>query len=155
VTLSDARHERHATAVLAFEQQRNQAQLQAALVRWQQGDVAGCESRLRNLVQRRPEFCDARVHLAELAWSCENAVEAEAEYRAALALAPQRADLHHALGLVLESTGRWPEAQTHLAQAAALEPQNELYRGAIGPAVQAAPTALSAPAGSAAGVASR
>jgi Tfp pilus assembly protein PilF len=131
-TLSDARQARHAMAVQAFEQQRDEAQLKAALDRWQQGDIAGCESRLRNLVQRRPEYCDPHVHLAELAWSHDNADEAISEFRAALALVPQRADVHHALGLILEATGQLAEAQHHLTQAATLDPTSDLYRAAAG-----------------------
>jgi Tfp pilus assembly protein PilF len=146
-SLAEARQERHAKAVQAFEQTREQAQLTSALDRWQQGDVAGCESRLRNLVQSRPQFCEAHVHLAELAWSFENADEAIAEYQAAIALAPQRAELHHALGLVLEATGRQAEAQQHLAQAAALDPQSELFRAAGSSTVVSAASAPIATAG--------
>jgi Tfp pilus assembly protein PilF len=125
---SAADRQREQAAVQAFEQRRDEAQLQAALDRWQQGDLAGCELRLRSLLARRPDYCDAHLQLAELAWSCQNAVEAEAEYRAALSLAPERADLHHALGLVLEATGRGQEARHHLAQACALDPHSDLYR---------------------------
>jgi Tfp pilus assembly protein PilF len=130
-SVTEVRNERHAHAVQAFEQQRDEAQLKAALDRWQHGDVAGCESRLRSLVQRKPQYCEAHVHLAELAWSYDNADEAIAEYRAALALAPQRADIHHALGLVLEAVGHSAEAQQHLSQAATLDSNSELYREAV------------------------
>jgi Tfp pilus assembly protein PilF len=129
-TLSQTRQERHREAVQAFEQQRDQTQLETALARWQQGDLGGCEARLRSLVARRPDFCDAHLQLAELAWSCENAEEAEAEYRAALQLAPDRADVHHALGLLLQATGRPDEAQQLLARAHDLEPENELFQSA-------------------------
>jgi Tfp pilus assembly protein PilF len=126
--VSEKRKERHDTAVEDFEQQRDRAQLQAALDRWQQGDIAGCEARLRSLLARRPDFAEAHGHLAELAWSFENAAEAETEYRAALQLAPQRAEWHHALALVLEGSGRADEARAHLEQARRLEPDNEIYR---------------------------
>jgi Tfp pilus assembly protein PilF len=130
--VAEVRQVRQAAALQAFEQQREAAQLQAALDRWQQGDIAGCETRLRSLVQRRPQSCDPHVHLAELAWSYENAEEAIGEYRAALAIAPNRADVHHALGLVLEAVGRPAEAQHHLAQAAKLDPKSDLDREAAG-----------------------
>lgn len=129
--VAEVRKERQAVALQAFEQQRDEAQLKVALDRWQRGDIAGCESRLRGLVQRKPQYCDPHVHLAELAWSHENADEAIGEYRAALALAPNRADVHHALGLVLEATGHPAEAQQHFAQAAALDPHSEIYRDAV------------------------
>ena len=145
--VAEVRQERHAKAVQAFEQTREQAQLASALDRWQQGDIAGCEARLRNLVQSRPQFCEAHVHLAELAWSYENADEAIAEYRAALAIAPNRADVHHALGLVLEATGHSEESQHHLAQAANLEPASELYREAAGAIATSQTPAPIAPTG--------
>jgi len=144
-TLSDARQQRHAVAVKAFEEQRDQAQLQAALDRWEQGDVAGCEQRLRHLVARRPDYCDAHLQLAELAWSCDNAAQAEAEYRLALELGPDRPDVHHALGMLLQATGKADQAQSHLARAAQLDPQHELYQQA---AATVAATAPGAPAAS-------
>jgi Tfp pilus assembly protein PilF len=143
-TLSQTRQERHREAVQAFEQQRDQAQLETALARWQQGDLGGCEARLRSLVARRPDFCDAHLQLAELAWSCENAEEAEAEYRAALQLAPERADVNHALGLLLQATGRPDEAEQLLVRARDLEPANELFQSAASPTGVIPATAVSA-----------
>lgn len=127
---SDAasRDQRRAEVIQSFEEQRDQAQLAAAVDRWQQGDIAGCESRVRGILARRPTDVDAHVLLAELAFSCQNQAEAEAEYRAALELAPQRPDIHHALALVLEATGRQQEAGVHFARAAEIEPSNALYR---------------------------
>ncbi len=145
--VAEVRRERQAQVLQAFEQQRDEAQLKAALDRWQQGDIAGCETRLRSLVQRKPQYCDPHVHLAELAWSHENADEAIGEYRAALAIAPNRADVHHALGLVLEATGHSAESQHHLAQAASLEPASELYREAAGTFATSQTPAPIAPAG--------
>ena len=114
--------QRHQVALAVFEHHRDQAQLQAALDRWQQNDLGGCETRLRTLVARRPDFIEARLRLAELAWSCADPAEAEAQYRAALALAPDRADIHHALGLVLESLGRTDEARAALFAPASSRP---------------------------------
>ncbi len=127
-SVSQSREERRAEAVQAFEEQRDRAQLAAAVDRWSQGDIAGCESRLRSILARRPDDIEAHARLAELAWSCDNYAEAEAEYLAALRIDPQRADLEHALGMLLQTSGRHAEAAPHLARAAELEPQNELFR---------------------------
>jgi Tfp pilus assembly protein PilF len=129
-TASDAasRDQRRAEVIQSFEEQRDRAQLAAAVDRWQQGDIAGCESRVRGILVRRPTDVDAHVLLAELAFSCHNPAEAEAEYRTALELAPQRAAVHHALALVLDATGRHQEAGVHFARAAEIEPANDLYR---------------------------
>jgi Tfp pilus assembly protein PilF len=150
--VSETRKERHAAAVAAFEAQRDQAQLAAALDRYQQGDIAGCESRLRSLIARRPNFAEAHVQLAELAWSYGNAAEAEAEYRAALELAPNRADVHHALGLVLEASGRSADAQEHLEKACQLDPGSEIYQAF---ALPSAPTAASPTPGASGNLAAR
>ena len=122
------REARHAQAVHAFEEQRDRAELEAAMDRWSQGDIGGCEVRLRAILARRPSDLEAHIRLAELAWSMNNAAESEAEYLAALGLAPDRADVEHALALVLEATGRTDDASPHFIRAAQLDPRNELYR---------------------------
>ena len=119
---------RHSAAVQAFEEQRDRALLDAAIDRWNQGDIAGCESRLRTVLSRRPSDIEAHVLLAELAWSQNDADVAVREYMTAIQLAPDRPDLEHALALILEATSRLPEAATHRTRAAALDPANELYR---------------------------
>jgi Tfp pilus assembly protein PilF len=123
-----SRDQRRTEVIQSFEKQRDRAQLAAAMDRWQQGDIAGCESRVRGILARRPSDVDAHVLLAELAFSCHNPTEAEAEYRTALELAPQRADIHHALALMLDATGRGHEAGVYFARAAEIEPANNLYR---------------------------
>ena len=120
--------ERRAAAIQAFEEQRDLAQLESALDRFSQGDVAGCEARLRALLARRPQDAELHARLAELAWACGNLPDAEAEYRSAIALAPQRGDFEHALGTLLEAAGRANEAAPHLARAAQLDPDSALAR---------------------------
>lgn len=127
-TLTDVRQERRQSAIQEFELQRDRAQLEAAVDRWNHGDIAGCETRLRSILARRPDDVEAHVRLAELAWACDDYAEAEAEYRLAIQLAPQRADLEHALGMLLQTSGRHAEAQPHLARAGQLDPQNELFQ---------------------------
>jgi len=126
--VTETREARHAQAVQAFEEQRNRAERQAAMDRWSQGDIAGCDARLWAILARRPSDIEAHIRLGELAWSMNNAAEAEAEYLAALGLAPDRADVEHALALVLEATGRTAGAAPHFIRAAQLDPRNELYR---------------------------
>jgi Tfp pilus assembly protein PilF len=83
-----------------FEEQRTKAQLSAALDRWQQGDIAGCESRLRTILAREPQNLQARLRLAELAWSCDDYEAAKAEYCQALAQAPGNQEIQDALRLL-------------------------------------------------------
>jgi Tfp pilus assembly protein PilF len=124
---SDNREERAAEAVRAFEERRDAAQLSAALDRWKQGDTAMAESALAAIIRRRPDYNEARMRLAEILWS-RGDIAAELHLRAVLETDPNRAEAHHALGLLLDDTGRPDEARQHLAKAAELEPDNEIYR---------------------------
>jgi Flp pilus assembly protein TadD len=82
---------------------------------------------LTAIVNRRPDYAEARVLLAEVLWS-HGDESAEQHLRAVLETNAGRADAHHALGLVLDGTGRSEEARQHLSKAAELEPENEVYR---------------------------
>jgi Tfp pilus assembly protein PilF len=121
------RQQRAAEAVQAFEGRRDKVQLEAALDRFQQGNVDAAQAMLTGLVTRRPDYSDARLRLAEVLWSRGDAA-AEAHLRAVLEKEPSRPEAHHALGLVLDGTGRSHEAQQHFLRAAELEPENEVYR---------------------------
>lgn len=112
----------------AFEERRTEAELLAAMDRWQHGDIAGCESRLRGLINRNPTALEPRLRLAELALACDQFADAEVHYRAALTQDAGRADIHHGLAIVLESQNRHAEARAHFERAFRLEPENELYR---------------------------
>jgi Tfp pilus assembly protein PilF len=125
--LSDNREQRAADAVRSFEERRDTAQLSAALDRWKQGDTAMAESALAAIIRRRPDYNEARMRLSEILWS-RGDIAAELHLRAVLETEPNRAEAHHALGLLLDGTGRLDEARQHLAKAAELEPDNEIYR---------------------------
>jgi Tfp pilus assembly protein PilF len=125
--LSNNREDRATDAVRSFEERRDAAQLGAALDRWKQGDIATAEASLAAIIRRRPDCNDARMRLAEILWS-HNDASAEPHLRAVLQTEPNRAEAHHALGLLLDGTGRAEEARHHLSKAAELEPENEIYR---------------------------
>jgi Tfp pilus assembly protein PilF len=122
------RNERKEEVLVAFEAQRDAAQLQAALDRFNEGNHAACHQQLAALVERRPQFVEARLQLAEFHLCHGELDQAQEQLRAALVLAPQRADLHDCLGRVLEAGSRDREAAEHFQTAAKLEPGNELYR---------------------------
>jgi Tfp pilus assembly protein PilF len=126
-TVTASREERAAAAVREFEQRRDSMQFQAAIDRWNQGDTARAETMLAAIVSRRPDHLDARLRLAEVLWSHRDA-SAESHLRAVLAAEPERAEAHHAIGLLLDGTGQPEEAQQHLLKATELEPENETYR---------------------------
>jgi Tfp pilus assembly protein PilF len=114
-SVADERARRQAEAIHSFEQHRDHMQLQAAIDRFNQGDIAGCESRLHTLVQRRPDFTEARLRLAELYWSRGDAAAAEEHYRDVLTFQPDNAEAHSGLGILLDDSGRSAEAAQHLA----------------------------------------
>jgi len=126
-TAIETREERAKEALQDFEERRDAAQLEAALDRWKQGDAGRAEAMLSAIVNRRPDYVEARVLLAEVLWS-RNDASAEQQLRTVLELQPNRADAHHALGLVLDGTERAEEARQHLSKAAELEPANDVYR---------------------------
>ena len=121
------REARSAEAIREFEERRDSAQLEAALDRWKQGDISTAEASLAAIIRRRPDCNDARMRLAEILWS-RNDIAAEPHLRAVLQTEPNRAEAHHALGLLLDGTGRADEAHQYLTKAAELEPENEIYR---------------------------
>lgn len=116
------RQERKEEAVAAFEAHRQAAQLQAALDRFREGNEAACYTQLAELVEQYPQNGDARLQLAELHLLRGELAPAEEQIRAALALSPQRAELHDCLGRILEASSRSDESAAAFAQAEHLEP---------------------------------
>jgi tetratricopeptide (TPR) repeat protein len=139
------REERSAQVLREFEDRRDAAQLAAALDRLNQGDISRAQSMLTVLVNRRPDFADARLRLAEILASRSDPA-AEAHLRAILATDPTRPDAHHALGLYYSSTNRPTDALHHLSKAADLDPENQIYRATY-ESLAAAPPSIPAPTG--------
>lgn len=127
VDVAAQRAQRRQQATRQFENQRDMAQYHAAMERWNAGDRHTCEAQLRGLVSRNPKHLEARRALADLALDQGDMLRAESELREVLALAPEDAQTHHSLGLLLESANRSGEAQQHLAKAAELAPDNTLF----------------------------
>ena len=124
LTYADRKRE----AVKAFEQQRDAAQVQAAINHWQRGDVQKSIAMLSAIIDRVPADVNARLRFAEVLTSQEDFAGAEAQLRQCLIHAPDSAEVHHVLGMLLsEFEGREQEAEQHLRRAAELEPENEFY----------------------------
>jgi len=117
-----------AQAIAHFEGQRDNAQLQAALNRWKEGNMDACERALSSLVENRPQFVDARVQYGEFLLAKENPAAAAHQLQDALKLAPDRADIHHSLGVALEAGGNHEVAADHFRKALALDPENQVYQ---------------------------
>jgi Flp pilus assembly protein TadD len=123
--------ERKQHAVTAFEKQRDKAQVQAAVSCWERGEVPKSLAMLEAIVQRNPADVTARLRLAEIHASQTNFAAATELLAECLRLAPDHAEAHHNLGLILSETpGQEEQARVHLRRACELEPENELYLAA-------------------------
>ena len=120
--------ERREAVVQDFEQRRIQAQYLAAVSRWQEGELESCRLLLMAVLEIDPTYRQARRLLAEVYVALEQPPEAERQLRQLLAEHETDAEAHHALALLLETSGRPAEAQPHFYRAAELEPSNELYQ---------------------------
>jgi len=85
-------------------------------------------SEFKRVLQQRPDDTKAREHLGEALylWGDEfakanNAEQALLRYREAVEFLPPVAELHTKTALMLARLGRFPEAQTELEKAVALE----------------------------------
>ena len=125
---------RRQAAIQEFEARREQAELQAALNRWKEGNVPACEAALRALTQQRPQFQGAHLQLAELLLSQGDLEAAEQELRGVLAAAPDHPTAHHTLGMILEANNQPEESRKHLLRAVELDPQSDLFRLSLSPA---------------------
>jgi tetratricopeptide (TPR) repeat protein len=93
------------------------------------------------LLRRNPDHREARLMLADLYVSTNKPAAAEKHLRLLLEN-DDDARAHHALGLLLEISGKSTEALTHFQRAQTLEPGNELYAASYAAAqTTAEPTA--------------
>ncbi len=120
--------QRKQEAVLKFEQQRDAAQVQAAINCWERGEIQNSQAMLTAIVQRTPGNVNARLRLAEVLTAQHESSAAEAQLRECLALQPASAEALHALGLLLSNwPGREQEAHGYLQRASELEPDNVAF----------------------------
>ncbi|MEQ8789401.1 MAG: tetratricopeptide repeat protein [Pirellulaceae bacterium] len=119
--------ERREAAIKDFEQRRSTLQYDAALSRWNLGDIKGCESMLVSLLERNPHDRQSRRLLADVCLERTDLAAAESHLRILLEQDADDAQSHHSLGLLLEEAGRREESLRHLDRAAELAPDNELY----------------------------
>ena len=123
--------ERKRDAVAAFEKQRDKAQVQAAVSCWERGEVPKSLTMLETILQRNPADVTARLRLAEIYASQTDYAAAMEHLAECVRLAPDHAEAHHTLGMILsEVAGQQEQARIHLQRACELDPENELYRAA-------------------------
>ena len=121
------REDRKTSLAKDFDQQRNDAQYEAALSCWQRSDVSTCNQLLTSLLDRTPNDRRARLLLADVYLFNGQLDESAEEYGKAVAADPKDAAAQHQLAEVLDALGRRREAFSHYEEASHLEPDNELY----------------------------
>ena len=122
-----AQEHRREDVVRVFEEKRDYAQLQAALARWQSGDVKGCREQLEKLMARNPKHPEAQLLLADLMLFEQQPDQAIQQLKQTLAENPSNARAQHTMGLVLEANGQTDEALPYFQRATELEQTNELF----------------------------
>jgi len=110
-----------------FDKRCDDSMFQAAIARWRDNDVGGCQSLLERLLHRNPSYLEARLMLADLFLAQGNIPGAEGQLRWIVQQHPENPQARHSLGLLLDSTDRHAEALEHLREARRLDPQNQLY----------------------------
>ena len=128
-----------------FDSQRDRAQYQAAMGRWQQDDVAGCRQALAILLARNPDHREGHLLAAQVDLS-DNKPKAALEHaRHVLVAFPNDAEAHYEAALALDAMGQMADALPHYEQAARLAPDEDAYRASYQAAIG---TAILPPGGS-------
>jgi len=102
----------------------------------ERGDAMAAEAEYQAALRLDQRFVPAWANLADLRRLQGREAEAEATLREGLALMPEAAALHHALGLSLVRQQRKAEALRELKRATDLEPGNPRYKYVYDIAVQ-------------------
>ena len=106
---------------------RPESFLNTGLTYTDQRQFEKAEAAYRTALNLQPTFTQAAVNLADLYRIQGRDTDGEKILRQALALEPQNAAAHHALGLLLIRQKRLPEALAALAEAARLDSANPRY----------------------------
>jgi tetratricopeptide (TPR) repeat protein len=123
---ADSRREAERASALTLEQRnlgRAMVLVQSAGQRLAAGDAAAAVAQLREAVSLSPAFVEAQVQLGRaMRDSGGEAAEVLKIFRSALNRAPERADIHYEIALMLLRAGRPLEAAAELKASAAMAP---------------------------------
>ncbi|HMJ15775.1 MAG TPA: cytochrome c3 family protein, partial [Polyangiaceae bacterium] len=106
---------------------RAEAQNNLGVLHVLRAEAQQAEAAYRAAIRIEPAYVPSYVNLADLYRAQARDAEGEALLRAALARAPDSAELSHALGLLLVRGKRYREALPELARAAKLDPKNARF----------------------------
>jgi tetratricopeptide (TPR) repeat protein len=126
-SLHEERKKREAETMHRMADNRDNAEFQSALARWNQQDVDGCRQQLDALLARNPKHRDAGLLMADVLVSTGKSQEALARVAKLADAYPDDADVHYAMGLLLDASGRRAEALPHYDRATKIAPNSEVY----------------------------
>jgi tetratricopeptide (TPR) repeat protein len=136
--VAQKRRQRSTEVVQEFESTRDFAELQAATAHWYQGNVEGCEKRLKRLLERNPDHRDARLLMVAVCLSENRTQEALHQGEQALQSHPDDAQVQFTAGVALDAARQGDCALAYYARAVELEPDNEVYTVGYETALRAA-----------------
>ena len=99
-----------------LQRRRDRIEYQAAVSRGEQGDLAGCESMLRSILDRNAAHRDARLLLSDLHASRGDLPEARRQLRRLLEHDPDDAEARAAMARLTEKAG-YPDQAGHAENA--------------------------------------
>lgn len=114
-------------AVQAFNADRADAWVNLGALEARLGNLPAAEAAYQRAVRLQPSFVPAYVNLADVYRAQTRDADGERVLRTALEGAPDNADVHQALGLLLVRQRRLSDAVPVLAKAAELDPDNPHY----------------------------
>jgi tetratricopeptide (TPR) repeat protein len=129
------RMKRAKEAISEFEQHRNEAQYQAALSAFRQGNLAGCKDLLTPLVARSPDHRAARLLMVELCMTRNDLVGATEHIEIAAEKFPKDAEVAYFRGQVFDLAGDDAQALQAYQLAVELDPNNATYSASYETAV--------------------
>ena len=114
-------------AVQELNADRPEGLLNLAVLALDAGDTDAAERYYQAALRLTPALPTIYVNLADLYRAQDRDAEGERVLRKGLGIAPDSADLHHALGLLLVRGKRMPDAIAAFARATELDPDAERY----------------------------
>ena len=115
-------------ALRQFEKKRDDAQYQAAVAQWRQGEHEACRELLTKLLARNPDHLQARLLMSEYHLLNTTPLEAMEHARLAVVKNPNDAQANHSMGVVLDAQGSTDNALAYYRRAVQLAPDNEVFK---------------------------
>jgi len=125
--VSPVREERQRELIATFERKRDLAEYAAAMSRLGEGKTREAEAQFEELLERNPDHTLARLRLVELHMADGRLEDAFELLRPLVLNHGDDAEVQHAMGLLLESSGQSHGALVYYERALELDQDNTIY----------------------------